>query len=98
MLDPTGVIKKANLKFSTKFVWILVRHLLSPKAAESILIWDRAFLVVALVEGFEVGFSRLLLAVIHGKSFKDSTTYPFPYIIFELCRAVGVFIWNIDVP
>ena len=51
-----------------------------------------------MVAGFEVDFSRLLVAVIHERGFEASTTYPFPYIIFELCRAVGVFIWNIDVP
>ena len=35
-----GAIKKANLTFTVKFLWLLVRHCLSPKAADNIVTWD----------------------------------------------------------
>ena len=50
-----------------------------------------------MVTGFEIDFQRLLLYVIHERAFKTSTNYPFPYMIFQLCRAAGVPIWHIDV-
>ena len=50
-----------------------------------------------MVAGFEVEFLRLFLALIHERDFKSSTTNPYPCIIFELCRAAGVPIWNLDV-
>ena len=30
------------------------------------------------------------------KAFKFTTTYPFPCMIFSLCRSAGVPIWNVD--
>ena len=50
-----------------------------------------------MVLWFEVDFPRLLLAVIHERYFKTSNTYPFPCMIFELCRSARVPIWHIDV-
>ena len=97
MLKPRGLIKKANLIFAAKSIWILVHHYLSPIGADNIITWDRAVLVVAMVAGFEVDFSRLLLAGIHERAFKAATTYPFPHMIFELCRSAGVPIWHIYV-
>ena len=32
----------------------------------------------------------------HERYFKVTTTYPFPYMIFSLCRSVGVPIWHVD--
>ena len=32
----------------------------------------------------------------HERAFKVTTTYPFPCMIFSLCRSVGVPIWNVD--
>ena len=97
VLEPRGVIKKANFTFAAKFIWLLVYHCLSPTTAENILTWDRAVLVAAMVAGFEVDFSTLLLSIIHERAFKASTTYPFPCMIFELCRSAGVPIWHIDI-
>ena len=34
--EPKGAIKKANFMFTTKFLWLLVRHCLSPTAADNI--------------------------------------------------------------
>ena len=36
---PKGAIKKANLTFTVKFLWLLVRHCLSPTAADNIVTW-----------------------------------------------------------
>ena len=32
----------------------------------------------------------------HERSFKVTTTYPFPCMIFSLCRSTGVHIWHVD--
>ena len=49
---PKGAIKKANLTFVTKFLWVLIRHYLSPTAADNIVTWDRAVLMAAMIAGF----------------------------------------------
>ena len=41
-------------------------------------------------------FVWLLQAVMHERPFKVTSTYPFPCIVFALCRSVGVPIWHID--
>ena len=46
---PKGAIKKVNLTFVAKFLWLLVRHFLSPTAADNIITWDRAVLMAAQV-------------------------------------------------
>ena len=38
--EPKGAIKTANLTFTTKFVWLIVRHCLSPTIADNIVRWD----------------------------------------------------------
>ena len=38
--EPKGAIKKANLNFTAKFLWLIVRHCLSPTAADNIVTWD----------------------------------------------------------
>ena len=43
--EQKGAIKKANLTFTAKFLWLLVRHCLSPTAADNIVTWDRAVLM-----------------------------------------------------
>ena len=78
-----GAIKKSNLTFTTKFLWLLVRHCLSPTAADNIVTWDRAVLMAAMIAGFEVDFAWLLQAVMHERAFKVTTTYPFP--VHDLC-------------
>ena len=32
----------------------------------------------------------------HEREFKVTTTYPFPCMIFALCRSAGVPIWHVD--
>ena len=51
-----GAIKKANLTFTVKFLWLIVRHCLSPTAADNIVTWDRAVLMAMMIAGFEVYF------------------------------------------
>uniref|UniRef100_M1DKC2 Integrase core domain containing protein n=1 Tax=Solanum tuberosum TaxID=4113 RepID=M1DKC2_SOLTU len=77
-------IRKATLNFAAKFFWLLVRNRVSPTKADNQLTWDRAVMVTALVAGVEIDFSRMLLAEIHERAFKTSTTYPFPCLIFQL--------------
>ena len=47
--EPKGAIKQANLTFVAKFLWLLVRHCLSPTAADNIVTWDRAVLMAAMM-------------------------------------------------
>ena len=83
--EPKGAIKKANLTFVAKFLLLLVRHCLSPTAADNIVTWDRAVLIAAMIAGYEVDFAWLLQAVMHERAFKVTTTYPFPvYDLFPL--------------
>ena len=67
--EPNEVIKKANLTFMTKFIWLIVRHCLSPTAADNIVTWDRAILMEVMIAGFEVDFVWLLQAVMHERDF-----------------------------
>ena len=79
-----------------KFFWLLVRNRVSPTKADNHITWDRAVMVAALVAGVEIDFARMLLAEIHKRAFRTSTTYPFPCLIFHLCRDSGVPIWHCD--
>ena len=58
--EPKGAIKKANLTFTAKFLWLIVCHCLSPTAADNIVTWDRAVLMAAMIVEFEVDFAWLL--------------------------------------
>ncbi|KAG5590166.1 hypothetical protein H5410_040680 [Solanum commersonii] len=51
---------------------------------------------VFLADGVEIDFACMLLAKIHEWAFRTSTTYPFPCLIFQLCRDSGVPIWHCD--
>lgn len=53
--------------------------------------------MVAIIVGFEVDFTRLLQAVKYERSFKATTTYPFPCMVFALCKFEGVPMWHINV-
>ena len=85
-----GAIKKANLSFTVIFLWLIIRHCLSPTAADNIVTWDRAVLMAAMIAGFEVDLAWLLRAVMQKRAFKVTTIYPFLCMIFSLCRSVGV--------
>ena len=52
--------------------------------------------MAAMIAGFEVDFAWLLQKVMHERDFKVTTTYPFPRMIFSLCRSAGVPIWHVD--
>ena len=54
-MEQKGAIKKANLT-----LWLIVRHCLSPTVADNIVTWDRAVLMAAMIDGFEVDFAWLL--------------------------------------
>ena len=95
-MEPKGAIKKSNLTFTAKFLWLIVRHCLSSTAADNIVTRDRVVLMAAMMVGFKVDFALLLQAVFHKRAFKVTTTYPFPCMIFSLCRSAGVPIRHID--
>ena len=95
VLETKGAIKKANLTFTTMFLWLIVRHCLSPTTADNIVTWDRAVLMAAMIAGFEVDFAWLLQEVMHERAFKVTTTYPVLCMVFVLCRSSGVPIWHI---
>ena len=83
-------IKKANLTFTAKFLWLIVHNCLSPTATDNIVTWDRAVLMAAMIAGFEVDFAWLLQAVMNERAFKVTNTYPLPCMIFSLCRSARV--------
>ncbi|KAG5585465.1 hypothetical protein H5410_045899 [Solanum commersonii] len=87
---------KATLNFVDKLFWLLVRNRVSPTKVDNKLTWDKAVMVATLVAGLEIDFARMLLAEIHERAFKTSTTYPFPCLISQLYRDSGVPIWHCD--
>ena len=96
MIDPQEMMKKDTLTFMAMFFWILVRHQILPTKVYNVLIWDRAVMIVAKVEGLDIKFSKLIVEVIHKRELMTSTTYPFPWLIPQLCRDARVPIWNYD--
>ena len=58
--ESNGAIKKDNLTFTAKFLWLIVCHCLSPTAVDNIVTWDSAVLMAAMIAGFEVDFAWLL--------------------------------------
>ena len=84
MLEPKESIKTTNLTFKELFLWILVRQCLSPTAADNIVTLDCAVLMAAMIAGIEVDFPWLLLAVMHERDFKVTTTYTIPCMVFYL--------------
>ena len=77
MLDTRGLMKKDNLSFAARLLWLLVRHRLSPTTTDNILTLDRAVFVAILVAGLEIDVEKLLISFIHERAFKIFTTYPF---------------------
>ena len=53
-------IKKANLTFTMKFLWLIVCQCLSPTATDNIVTWDRALQMAAMIDGFGVDFALIL--------------------------------------
>uniref|UniRef100_M1DKL7 Integrase core domain containing protein n=1 Tax=Solanum tuberosum TaxID=4113 RepID=M1DKL7_SOLTU len=82
-------IRKAILNFAAKFFCLLVRNRVSPTKADNELTWDRAVMVATLVARVEIDFARMLLAEIHERAFKTSTTYPFPCLIRDVANVAA---------
>ena len=53
--------------------------------------------MAVIIAWFEVDFAWILQAVMHESAFKVTTTYPFPCMVFALCRLAGVHVWHIAV-
>lgn len=77
MRDTKRSIKKDMLTFTALFIWLLFRHFLTPIGAHNIISWGRSMLMTAMIFGFEVDFTWLFKGVMHGRAFKDTTSYPF---------------------
>uniref|UniRef100_M1DXL9 Putative plant transposon protein domain-containing protein n=1 Tax=Solanum tuberosum TaxID=4113 RepID=M1DXL9_SOLTU len=75
---PSLSIKKATLSFVAKFFWLLVWNRVSPTQVDNVLTWDPVVMVVALVSRMEVNFARMLIAEIHERTSKDTTTLLIP--------------------
>ena len=41
-------------------------------------------MVAALIAGLEINFAQMILAAIHERVFKTSTTYPFLYYLLDV--------------
>ena len=93
--EPKGDINKVNLTFTAKFLWLIVRHCLSPTAADNIVTLDRAVRIVEMIAGFEVDFSWLLQAVMPDSALRVTTTYPFPCMVFDFSTYACVSDWHI---
>ena len=76
--EQKGAINKANLTFMSNFLWFIVLLCHSPTAADNIVTWDCAVLMVEMIYGFDVDFAWLLNVVMHERAFNVTTTYPFP--------------------
>lgn len=79
-----------------KFFWLLGQNTVLPTQVDNILTWDMDVVVKVMVAEIEIDFAKFLLAVIHERTFMTSTTCPFPCLIFQPCRDVGVPIWHCD--
>ena len=64
---------ECQLTFTAKFLWLIVRHCISPTAVDNIVTWDRAVLIAAMMDGFEVDFAWLLQEFMHERDFKVTT-------------------------
>ncbi|WMV18421.1 hypothetical protein MTR67_011806 [Solanum verrucosum] len=89
-------IIKATLSFGDKLWWSIVRTRLSLTQADNVVTWDRAVMCATLLVGLEVDFAWIILAEIHERAFRKTTTIPLPCLIFYLCREVTVPIWHCD--
>ncbi|WMV50329.1 hypothetical protein MTR67_043714 [Solanum verrucosum] len=63
---------------------------------DNVVTWDRAVMIAAIMAGLELDFSCILIAEIHERAIRTTTTLPFPFLIFYLCRKASVTIWHCD--
>ena len=56
VIELKGAIKKSNLTFTVKFLWLILCQCLSHTAADNIVTLDRAVLMAVMIAGFEVDF------------------------------------------
>ena len=57
VIELKGDIKKANLTFTAKFLFLIVHHYLSPTNADNIVTWGHPVLMTTMIVGFEVDFA-----------------------------------------
>ena len=87
VMESKGAIRKDNLTFTSKFLWLISLKFLYPIAADKIVTWERTVMILAMIAGFEVNFAWLLQAVMHKRAFKVTSTYLFQCIAFSSCSS-----------
>uniref|UniRef100_M1DIX6 Integrase core domain containing protein n=1 Tax=Solanum tuberosum TaxID=4113 RepID=M1DIX6_SOLTU len=93
---PTLGIRKATLSFAAKFFRLNIQTRLSLTQVDNVVTRDQAVMLAAIMAGLQIDFFRILIAEIHKRAFKTTTTLPFPCLIFHLCRECSVSIWHCD--
>lgn len=53
-------IRKGSMSFVEKIWWILMHHRLSPTYGYNVLSPDKAFLVMGIMEGYEIDIAKLI--------------------------------------
>ena len=79
--EQKGVIKKANLTFMAKFLWLIVRHYLSPTAADNIVTWDLAVLMAAMIDNWSPPLCLMDLQMLKVTSSLFNRNIIFPFSI-----------------
>lgn len=77
-------IKKVSLSFMTKFWWAIVRFCIWSTQADNTLTQIRVMLVASIMVGYDIDFTHCIVAEIHKRAFRRSTTTLFPYLIHML--------------
>uniref|UniRef100_M1DEJ7 Putative plant transposon protein domain-containing protein n=1 Tax=Solanum tuberosum TaxID=4113 RepID=M1DEJ7_SOLTU len=90
------LIRKANLCFGAKFWWSIIRHRLSPTQTNNVVTCDHAVMLVALLVRLEIDFTQIIISEIHERAFRRTTTFPFPCLIFRMCKESIVSIWHCE--
>lgn len=75
---------------------LIVRYYLFPTNEDNIVTWDHTVLMAATIVRFEVGFSRLVQAVMHESEIKVTTTYPILCMVFPLCWSTCVHVMHVN--
>lgn len=83
--------QKGYTELCFQILLLLVQKRVTPTKVDNILTLDRAVMVASLVVGLKIDFAWMMSAERHERAFKTSITYPFPFLIFQMCR------WSVDV-
>uniref|UniRef100_M1DAV3 Putative plant transposon protein domain-containing protein n=1 Tax=Solanum tuberosum TaxID=4113 RepID=M1DAV3_SOLTU len=57
---------------------------------------ERAVMIARLMAGHEFNIAQVIIAEIHEREFRKTTTLLFPFLIFMLCTEATVLVYHID--